>query len=299
MSPPFKSIKALLALAENSNLEIHFSISTPYGLVVELSGDSLEVRLKEEDMKLLPANTAAQVKPEEPSAIQSTSAPLSQTEDQESVNEPRTVHVEPQVPVTQVGDEPLSPMEQQNSTEQSRTESTSVQAHKENPLKPGDQSEALPEYGPSLPGYKYCIWEDFGTNFLWYVWNWPANPEFCGEPVEDDDLLERYPKTWYKAYDNWVDRYTEAFRAHIEMNANNPVFNTAKELNLWEFEGTLLAAGLALQDGVYGVGYGTEKNDDSYAHEFEFERDGSESIGKTLERYIQRRILDQNLDIGV
>ncbi|KAK1543604.1 hypothetical protein CPAR01_04237 [Colletotrichum paranaense] len=295
MSPPFKSIKALLALAK---VEIHFSITTPYGLIIELSGDSLEVRLKE-DLKLLLANTTAQVKPEEPSAIQPMSAPLSQTEDQESVNEPQTVHVEPQVPVTQVGDKPLSRMEEQNSIEQSQTESTSVQAHEENSLKPGHQSEALPEYGPSLPGYKYCIWEDFGTNFLWYVWNWPANPEFCGEPVEDDDLLERYPKTWYKAYDDWVDRYTEAFRAHIEMNADNPVFDTAKELNLWEFEGTLLAAGLTLQDGVHGVGYGTEKNDGSYAHEFEFEREGSESIGKTLERYIQTRILDQNLDIGV
>ncbi|KXH50256.1 hypothetical protein CNYM01_10648 [Colletotrichum nymphaeae SA-01] len=298
MSPPCKSIKALLALAKNSNFKILFFITTSYGLVIELSGDSLEVRLKE-DMKLLLANTTAQVKPEEPSAIQPTSAPLSQTEDQESVNEPQTVHAEPQVPVAKDEDEPLSPMEEQNSTEQSRTESTSVQAHEEKPLKPDDQSEALPEYGPSLPGYKYCIWEDFGTNFLWYVWNWPANPEFCGEPVEDDDLLKRYPKTWCKVYDDWVDRYTEAFRAHIEMNADIPVFDTAKELNLWEFEGTLLAAGLALQDGVHGVGYGTEKNDGSYAHEFEFEREGTESIGKTLERYIQTRILDQNLDIGV
>ncbi|EXF81593.1 hypothetical protein CFIO01_03797 [Colletotrichum fioriniae PJ7] len=297
MSPPFKSIKALLALAENSNFEIHFSITTPYGLVVELSGDSLEVRLKE-DIKRLPANTTAQVEPEKPSVIHHTSVPLSPTEDQDLVNEPRTVRVEPPVTVTQVGAESFSPTEEQDSSDQLQTETTLLQTHEENPLKPDDQPEALPEYGPTLPGYKYCIWEDFGTNFLWYVWNWPANPEFCGEPVDDDDLLERYSKTWYRAYDDWVDRYAEAFRAHIEMNSDNPVFDTAKELNIWEFEGTLLAAGLALQDGVHGVGYGAEKRDGSYAHEFEFEREGTESIGKTLERYIQTRILDQNQDIG-
>ncbi|KAK1623089.1 hypothetical protein BDP81DRAFT_454789 [Colletotrichum phormii] len=177
-------------------------------------------------------------------------------------------------------------------------ESTLLQTHEESPLKPDVQPGSLPEYGPPLPGFKYCVSKEFGTNFLWYVWKWPANPEFCGAPVEDDDLEERYSKTWYKAYDDWIDRYTEAYRDHMEMCSNNPVLDTAQELNLWGFEGTLLAAGLALQDGVHGVGYGAETSDGSYAHQYESEREGTESIGKTLGRYIETRIFGQDLDIG-
>ncbi|OHF00474.1 hypothetical protein CORC01_04224 [Colletotrichum orchidophilum] len=269
MASPMNSIKVLLALAELSNFDVHFSITTPYGLVVELSGESLEVRL---------------------------------TEDKEPTPDIPAAHAGLQLPAIQATPEPSSQTEEQDPALKPQTDLASLQIHQDDPLISGDQTksqsddqpEPQPEYGPSLPGYKYYVLPDFGTNFLWYEWpGWPGNPE-GGIFVEDDDLEERYSKAWFKAYEEWVDRYTESFRAlMLDQDYDSPVFETAEEYEVWNFEGALLAAWLALQDGVHQVNY---PSGEVGGHKFEFQREGIESIGKTLERFIQSVKLDQSPD---
>ncbi|KAK1723460.1 hypothetical protein CaCOL14_008029 [Colletotrichum acutatum] len=263
MAPSIESIKALLALAEHSNFDVQFSITTPYGLVLELSGDSLQVRLAEGK------------------------DPLSATP---------TAQVESQLPVTQaISSEPLSKIEEEGLVHEPLADTSLLQMHRErflelvDQLKPqlNERPEPRKEYGPSLPGYKYYIWPDYGTNFMWYTYGWPGNPE-GGDPVDDDELQERYPEAWFNAYTNWWEQYTEAFKAHgLDQGYDNPLFETAEEESLWNMEGALLAAWLALQDDVHAVNYELQ-NVNNY--EFNFERG---SIEKTLVSFLQLIKLDQ------
>ncbi|KAK1659514.1 hypothetical protein BDP55DRAFT_679251 [Colletotrichum godetiae] len=164
MVSSIKSIKALLALTEPSNLDVHFSITTPYGLVLELSGDSLQVRL---------------AKGEEPLSLPPTPA----------------ADAEPQLPVTQAISETLSKIGEDDSVHGPLAETSPLQVHQEDPLESEDrpkseldeQPEPQPEYGPSIPGHKYYIWPDYGTNFMWYTYGWSWNPE-GGDNIDDNDL---------------------------------------------------------------------------------------------------------------
>ncbi|GJC91588.1 hypothetical protein ColKHC_00414 [Colletotrichum higginsianum] len=134
---------------------------------------------------------------------------------------------------------------------------------------------------PLPPGYKYYISPDFGTNFIWYDWGWPGNPE-GGVDVPDDELEERYSTSWCNAYAHWVERYTKAFEAQgCHLGAGNEVFPDLEERHARNIEGALLAAWLALQDGVHQVQHGP-RNDDNY--QFVFEREGVEA---TLGQFIQ------------
>ncbi|KAF4778557.1 hypothetical protein HER10_EVM0006922 [Colletotrichum scovillei] len=264
MAPSIASIKALLALTEHSNFDVHFSITTPYGLTLKLSGDSLQVRL---------------------------------AEDKDPLSDTPTALAESQLPVTQALSEPLSKVEEENSVHEPPTDTPLLQIHKEGPSESEDQLESesqlnerpepQEEHGSSLPGYKYSIWPDYGTNFMWYTYGWPANPE-GGDNIDDDDLKERYPEAWFNAYTDWWKQYTEAFIAQgLDQGYDNPLFQTAEKENVWKMEGALLAAWLALQDGVHAVNYAPENVD---RYRFDFERD---SIEKTLGNFLQSIKLDQ------
>ncbi|KAK1484725.1 hypothetical protein CTAM01_12814 [Colletotrichum tamarilloi] len=122
---------------------------------------------------------------------------------------------------------------------------------------------------------------------MWYTYGWPANPE-GGDNFDDDDLKERYPEAWFNAYTDWWKQHTEAFIAQgLDQGHDNLLFKTAEEENVWNMEGALLAAWLALQDGVHAVNYAPENVD---RYKFDFERD---SIEKTLGNFLQSIKLDQ------
>ncbi|OBR16159.1 hypothetical protein CH63R_01339 [Colletotrichum higginsianum IMI 349063] len=238
---PVDPIQAFLFLAKHSSLDIHFSITTPYGLVIELPS-----RIHLTDKKLL---SVPQTRSQVPAAIAIT-APGTTSEPRLKLN---------------VGQGP-------------EAESSAQQRHQEKPCQTGNRLE--PQL-PLPPGYKYYISPDFGTNFIWYDWGWPGNPE-GGVDVPDDELEERYSTSWCNAYAHWVERYTKAFEAQgCHLGAGNEVFPDLEERHARNIEGALLAAWLALQDGVHQVQHGP-RNDDNY--QFVFEREGVEA---TLGQFIQ------------
>ncbi|KAL0934761.1 uncharacterized protein CTRU02_209352 [Colletotrichum truncatum] len=246
------TIKVLLLHAKHSSSYLHFSVTTTYGLVVDLSSDEpLRIRLAKDKQQLPAVQTVLQV----PASSTTKPSPDITPEQQPKMREVAT-------------------------TQGPQSEPASLPIHQEILSETECPPPCQPQYGPHLPGFKYYISPDFGTNFMWYDWGWPGNPE-GGVDVADDELEERYSKNWCNAYVRWVDQYSEAFETReCHLGADNDVFPDVEERYVWLIEGALLAAWLALQDGVHEVLYGPE-NDDNY--QFRFERD---EIDKTLCQFI-------------
>ncbi|KAK4152635.1 hypothetical protein C8A00DRAFT_34665 [Chaetomidium leptoderma] len=126
------------------------------------------------------------------------------------------------------------------------------------PADNGQSASSPPEPAPAQPGhgYRYYIWPDYKTSFVWYKTDWAGNP---GDEthVDQDDLKKRYGEAWERARDAWVDKYTRAFEAHEchVQSYQGPIFSTPDEQTAWTTEGVLLAAWLALQPGVDSVDF--------------------------------------------
>ncbi|KAI1425002.1 hypothetical protein F5Y12DRAFT_397992 [Xylaria sp. FL1777] len=105
------------------------------------------------------------------------------------------------------------------------------------------------------PGYKYRLFPDWGTGFLWYDTAWQGTPQ--GEyPVDDDDILERYGDEWRSAYDKWVSQYTNAFtQQKCDLGSGEHPFPDMRERKTWVLDGMMLAVWLCLQPDVEGVEY--------------------------------------------
>ncbi|KAH9897131.1 hypothetical protein F4778DRAFT_744479 [Xylariomycetidae sp. FL2044] len=128
-------------------------------------------------------------------------------------------------------------------------------------LKHGSPSNPHPEpttgnAGAERPGYKYRVFPDWGTTFIWYDTSWHGNPE--GEyPVLEEETAERYGPAWDGAFQTWVDRYTEAFskqECHLSSTDQHP-FPDMRERKTWVLDGMMLAVWLSLQPDVASVEY--------------------------------------------
>ncbi|KAI0967906.1 hypothetical protein F4678DRAFT_444888 [Xylaria arbuscula] len=135
------------------------------------------------------------------------------------------------------------------------------------------QSAALDEEADG-PGYKYRLFPDYGTGFLWYDTTWHGTPE--GEySVDDDDILERYGEEWCSAYDAWVSQYTDAFTAQkCDLGSREHPFPDIKERKTWILDGMMLAVWLCLQPNVESVKYSPD------AEKIVFQRQGLEATVK-------------------
>lgn len=112
------------------------------------------------------------------------------------------------------------------------------------------------------PGYRYYIWPDYQTTFMWYDSDWAGNPQEGQDAVEEDELRERYPEPWFKAYDAWVTKYMRAFEAQeCQLGSGKEPFPDLKERVAWELEGMLLASWLSLQPGVDAVEFQDDSGD--------------------------------------
>ncbi|KAK7915187.1 hypothetical protein PG985_012890 [Apiospora marii] len=132
----------------------------------------------------------------------------------------------------------------------------SLSVHNSITTKPGPAgpSSQLPEPGAKpdpqhkQSGYKYRVFPEYQTGFVWYDVDWPGNPkdEYM---VDEDDLAERYGEAWNKAYEDWMDRHTAAFEKQ-EMHLcsqNHQPFPDVEERKAWVVEGLLLTCWLSLR----------------------------------------------------
>ncbi|KAI9697370.1 MAG: hypothetical protein M1836_004648 [Candelina mexicana] len=105
------------------------------------------------------------------------------------------------------------------------------------------------------PGYKYYIWPDYQTSFVWYVRDWAGNPEGTNN-VEEDELEGRYSERWCAARRDWVDKYTQSFEEHgCQLGSGKSPLPDPEERVAWLLEGMLLASWLTLQPDVGAVSY--------------------------------------------
>jgi hypothetical protein len=131
------------------------------------------------------------------------------------------------------------------------------------------------------PGYRYYIWPDYQTTFLWYDSDWAGNPQEGHVAVEEDEMRERYSGPWFTAYDTWVTKYTRAFEAQeCQLGNGREPFVDHKEKVAWEMEGMLLATWLSLQPGVDAVEF---QDDSDSQRKYWLEGKGAaETLGKFL-----------------
>ncbi|KAK6821251.1 hypothetical protein PG987_015651 [Apiospora arundinis] len=117
-------------------------------------------------------------------------------------------------------------------------------------------SEPDPQY--KRPGYKYRVFPDYETGFVWYDSDWPGNPE-GSFGVDENELEERYGEAWNKTYNGWMDRYTAAFeKQKCQLDSGEHPFPDTGERKAWVVEGLLLCCWLALQPDVENVEYGPD-----------------------------------------
>ncbi|KAI9723996.1 MAG: hypothetical protein M1812_000714 [Candelaria pacifica] len=124
-----------------------------------------------------------------------------------------------------------------------------------------DDSKAITSSEPNSssnatkPSYRYYIWPDYQTSFVWYVPDWAGNPEGT-DNVEEDELERRYSEQWCAARQTWVDKYKRSFEVQeCQLGSGKSPIPDLKERAAWLLEGMLLASWLTLQPDVDAVSY--------------------------------------------
>lgn len=131
-------------------------------------------------------------------------------------------------------------------------------------------------------GYRYYIWPDYNTSFVWYEQGWWRNPE-GRDNVQRNELLERYSEQWCTALEGWVDRYTQAFELHeCYLGGGGEPFPDPEERAEWALEGMLLACWLVLQPDVDAVDFEVESTPGQYPDVLE-----KGGLGLTLARLLR------------
>ncbi|KAI1322968.1 hypothetical protein F5Y16DRAFT_385035 [Xylariaceae sp. FL0255] len=105
--------------------------------------------------------------------------------------------------------------------------------------------------------FRYRLFPEYQTGFLWYDKSWHGNPkdEYM---VDEDDLEARYGRFWHEdIYQPWVDRWSDSFRKNCNDTGDfyAHVFSNEDEEKAWVLEGVLLATWLTLQPDVVSVEY--------------------------------------------
>jgi hypothetical protein len=145
------------------------------------------------------------------------------------------------------------------------TEDSTLDIRLSNPPEDTAASSSLPESGQR--GYRYYIFPDYQTSFVWYKSDWPGNP---GDEthVDGDVLEERYGELWANAFGAWVEKYTQAFEAHeCQLGSHEDPLPDLRERAAWAVEGVLLVAWLALQPGVDAVEFDDDRGTSTYTLE--------------------------------
>jgi hypothetical protein len=89
---------------------------------------------------------------------------------------------------------------------------------------------------PPLPKYRYKIFPDFQTSFLFYDDPWPHNPSDTNH-VEWSNIKSRYPGL-YPSYSAWHEAYELAFdRNRLHLGSGRRVFEDRGERHTWSVEG--------------------------------------------------------------
>ena len=127
-------------------------------------------------------------------------------------------------------------------------------------------------------GYKYRIFLDWGTGFVWYDSSWPGNPD--GEfEVDEDDLKKRHSAKWLQSYHSWKSKYEQAFEEQkCDKDSGQDPFPDDARRKTWLLQGMMLACWLSLQGDVESVEY--QVTDVSFCVQ-------KDSIGITLKSFIQ------------
>ena len=107
--------------------------------------------------------------------------------------------------------------------------------------------------------YRYRLFPDWSTSFLWYDHSPPQANE---DPHVDDEVIEsRYPEL-YPFYCDWNDTYDAAFEAQeCHLGSGLKPFPDVLDDVVWEIEGCLLACWLALHENVEQVMYWPKKKE--------------------------------------
>lgn len=161
-----------------------------------------------------------------------------------------------------------------------KMESKSIPIDSKCDLQSPTSDSLIPDRTSGKLGYRYYIWPDYQTSFVWYEPNWAGNPP--GEDnVEQGLLEERYSPTWCSALEQWVKRYTIAFESqNCHIGSGEDPFPNLEDRNAWVLEGILLACWLALQEGVTAVEFEAE------SEKYLLEKGGAgvaEALGKLLQ----------------
>lgn len=138
-------------------------------------------------------------------------------------------------------------------------------------------------------GFKYRIFTDWETEYLWYQFDWPGNPsEKGGDNLSPEELMQEQGGdvrdtafgAWVKSWEKWYDIYDKGF----EENLNGPGDFNAKPIpdpkdhEAWAIQGMLLAVWLSLLPSVASISY------DSGVRRvlFNAKAEGEESIGSVI-----------------
>jgi hypothetical protein len=138
--------------------------------------------------------------------------------------------------------------------------STSVQPHKKRrheEIAHDDvysyDSEPVTDPNPVIDHFKYRIFPDWCTS---YLWNQGMCLSPCLSPVEESNIEARYPRL-AKFYFEWHDMFEDAFvRQECHLGSKLEQFPQVDELVAWATEGFLVVCWLALQANVKDAEYG-------------------------------------------
>lgn len=142
-------------------------------------------------------------------------------------------------------------------------------------------------------GYKYSIFTDWGTDYLWYDRDWPGNPYQTGENVSTEELMEEQGpdvrdtalQAWAKAWQKWYDIYDIGFDENLNKPGDfskDPIPDK-KERQGWATQGMLLAVWLSLLPSVASVKY----NPGVHRVMFDAKAEGEDSTAEIMARMLK------------
>jgi hypothetical protein len=117
-----------------------------------------------------------------------------------------------------------------------------------------DPPTGTPEPKPPSSLYRYRLFPDWNTSYLWYDSTWPQNPEDAYH-VDIEEIEKRFPAL-YPYYVAWQEVYEVTFKEQgCHLGGTDPVFKHKEDSDIWLLEGFLMACWIALKEDVDQIEY--------------------------------------------